>query len=257
MVAIVFCMGPMELRPGPHLIWRLVELHPRHNHALRVITKTFLSSIPSQFMNSSQPIVCVFFKLPPSHHPILRIYEIAWNIFLPQLNRIHEAFEVALASHPSTEAKKIWSEARENASKNMSKLQEISFVCHETAFSFLRFLDALHNGRDNSDSYHLFRDSASKVVWRSGIAQEGMLEFREDIRMVIGRITTILSNDDRDISSFMTESGQSLLELATRVEECNAVLEEYREEFREVKQQSSDVNNSSPSEEEFRMVQQK
>ncbi|XP_006462898.1 hypothetical protein AGABI2DRAFT_144347 [Agaricus bisporus var. bisporus H97] len=139
----------------------------------------------------------------------------------------------------------------------MSKLQEISFACHETAFSFLRFLDALHNGRDNSDSYHSFRDSASKVVWRSGIAQEGMLEFREDMRIVIGRIKTILSNDDRDISSFVTESGQSLLELATGVEECNAALEEYREEFKEVQQQSSNVNNSSPSEEEFRMVQQK
>lgn len=63
--------------------------------------------------------------------------------------------------------------------------------------------------------------------------------------------------DATDISSFVTESSQSLLELATGVEECNAILEEHREELKNVQRQSSDEKNNPPSEEEIRVVQEK
>ncbi|KAF7768642.1 hypothetical protein Agabi119p4_7885 [Agaricus bisporus var. burnettii] len=204
-----------------------------------------------------QPLVCVFLKLPPSHRPVSRIYEIAWDVFLPQLNRLNEAFEAAQAVHPSSEAKKVWSEARKNASKKMSKLQDITFASFNTAFDFLEFLNALYNAKDTSEPYRSFRNSVNQAISRIGIAQEVMLEFREDIRIVIGQFTAIMSNDDRDISPLTTESSQSLLELATGVEECNAVLEEYCEELKEVQQQGSEDKANPPSEEELRVVREK
>ncbi|EKM79611.1 hypothetical protein AGABI1DRAFT_128756 [Agaricus bisporus var. burnettii JB137-S8] len=208
-------------------------------------------------MISSQPIVCVFLKFPPSRRPVVWMYEIAWDVFLPQLNRISEAFEAVQATHPSIEAKKIWLEAQENASEYMIYLQDITFTSHDTARSFLRFLKALQSGRDNSESYRSFRGSVSNAITRTGTAQEGLLELREEIRIVVGRITSILGNDATDISSFITESSQSLLELATGVEECNAILEEHREELKNVQRQSSDEKNNQPSEEEIRVVQEK
>ncbi|XP_006462896.1 hypothetical protein AGABI2DRAFT_179485 [Agaricus bisporus var. bisporus H97] len=159
--------------------------------------------------------------------------------------------------HPSAEASNVWSKTRENASKKMSKLQDINFARWNTAFDFLDFLDALRSGRDNSESYRSLCNSANQAVRRASIAQEAMLDFREDIRFAIGRITTLLSDGGRDISLFITESSQSLLELATGVEECNAILEEHCLEFKEMLQQSSDETSNRPSEEEFRMVQEK
>lgn len=48
-----------------------------------------------------------------------------------------------------------------------------------------------------------------------------------------------------------------MLELATAVEVCHALLEEHLEGLREVKRQRLDANDNSPSEEEFRMVHEK
>ncbi|KAF7763927.1 hypothetical protein Agabi119p4_8464 [Agaricus bisporus var. burnettii] len=48
-----------------------------------------------------------------------------------------------------------------------------------------------------------------------------------------------------------------MLELATAVEECTAILEEHREELKEVQRQSPDENGSPSSEAEFQMVQEK
>ncbi|KAF7768650.1 hypothetical protein Agabi119p4_7893 [Agaricus bisporus var. burnettii] len=208
-------------------------------------------------MTSSQPLVCIFFKLPPSHRPCSRIYEIAWNVLLPQLNRIDEAFIAVQATRPSSEAKKIWAEARRTASEKMFNLQDIPFSSNNTAYYFLQFLDALHSGSDNSEPYQSFLSAAGDAIVRAGTAQKVMVEFREEIRIVVGRITNILSNDGRDVSSFVTESSQSLLELATGVEECNAILEEHREEFKMVQRQSSDEKSNPPSEEEIRVVQEK
>ncbi|KAF7768636.1 hypothetical protein Agabi119p4_7879 [Agaricus bisporus var. burnettii] len=204
-----------------------------------------------------QPLVCVFLKLPPSHQSAQGLYEIAWNVFLPQLNRLNNAIETAQATHPVTEARKIWSEARASASRKMEELQSITITCSDIALGFLSFLHALRTGRRNSEAYHAFLDSTREAFDVAGIAQEAMLDFREDIRIVVGRIATLLSNDGKDISSFVTESSQSLLKLATGVEECNAILEEYREAIKEAQRQSLDEKDNPPSEEEFHMVQEK
>ncbi|EKM79562.1 hypothetical protein AGABI1DRAFT_107005 [Agaricus bisporus var. burnettii JB137-S8] len=142
----------------------------------------------------------------------------------------------------------------------MEELQSITITCSDIALGFLSFLHALRTGRGNSEAYHAFLDSTREAFDVAGIAQEAMLDFREDIRIVVGRIATILSNassDGNDISSFVTESSQSLLELATGVEECNAILEEYREAIKEAQRQSLDESDNPPSEEEFLMVQEK
>ncbi|EKM79602.1 hypothetical protein AGABI1DRAFT_128746 [Agaricus bisporus var. burnettii JB137-S8] len=204
-----------------------------------------------------QPLVCVFLKLPPSHQSVQGIYEIAWNVLLPQLLRLNNAIEAAQASHPPSEAKKIWSEARERAVEKVAELQSASYTCYHTAIAFLAFLHALRRERGNSEAYHNFLAYTHQVLHKIGIAQEAMLDFREDIRIVVGRITTILSSDANDISSFVTKSSQSLLELATGVEECNAILEGYREEIKEAQRQSLNENDNPPSEEEFHMVQEK
>jgi hypothetical protein len=59
------------------------------------------------------------------------------------------------------------------------------------------------------------------------------------------------------MSSFVTESSQSVLKIATAVAECGAILEEYRDEFTEVQRQSFDEKDDPPSDEEFQMVQEK
>jgi hypothetical protein len=59
------------------------------------------------------------------------------------------------------------------------------------------------------------------------------------------------------MSSFITESSQSVLEIATTVEECGAILEEYRDEFTEVQRQGFDEKDNPPSDEEFQMVREK
>ncbi|XP_006462894.1 hypothetical protein AGABI2DRAFT_193967 [Agaricus bisporus var. bisporus H97] len=208
-------------------------------------------------MTELRPLVCVFLKLPPSHRSVLRIHEIAWNVFLPQLKRLNDAFEATQVTHASPEAKKIWLEMRRISAEKMDKLESIAFMNHSTAFGFLEFLDALHTGRDGSEAYNNFRGDSYRIFNEAGQAQDVLLKFREDIRVAVGRITTILSKDNDDISSFVTESSQSLLELATGVEECNALLEEHREEVKEVQRQSFDEKDNRPSEEEFQMVREK
>jgi hypothetical protein len=59
------------------------------------------------------------------------------------------------------------------------------------------------------------------------------------------------------MSSFITESGQSVLEIATAVEECGALLEEYRDELTEVQRRSFDAKDNPPSDEEFQVVREK
>jgi hypothetical protein len=59
------------------------------------------------------------------------------------------------------------------------------------------------------------------------------------------------------LSSYSTESDPSILETVIAVEECRALLEEFRDEFTEVQQQSSDDKGNSPSEDESPMVQEK
>jgi hypothetical protein len=75
----------------------------------------------------------------------------------------------------------------------MSALQNVSFTNYSTAFGFVGFLDALQRGRYISEAYDDFQASAREAVWKAGLAQEVMLQFREDLRIVVGRITTIMS----------------------------------------------------------------
>ncbi|EKM79564.1 hypothetical protein AGABI1DRAFT_128711 [Agaricus bisporus var. burnettii JB137-S8] len=208
-------------------------------------------------MASSHPLVCVFLKLPPSHQSVWGIYEIAWIVFLPQLVRLNNAIEATQATHPATEVKKIWSEARARASYKMAALQSVSITCNDIALGFLAFLHTLRTGRGKDEIYRAFLTSTRGAFNLAGIAQAAMLDFREDIRIVVGRIITILSSEGKNITTFTTESSQSLLELATGVEECNAILEEYREAIIEAQRQSLDENDNPPSEEEFLMVQEK
>ncbi|XP_006462891.1 hypothetical protein AGABI2DRAFT_193964 [Agaricus bisporus var. bisporus H97] len=208
-------------------------------------------------MASSRPLVYVFLKLPPGHRSILRIHKIAWNVFLPQLKRLNDAFEATQVTHASPEAKKIWLEMRRISAEKMDKLENVAFVNYSTAFGFLKFLDALHTGRDGSEAYDYFRDNSWRAFNEAGYAQDVLLKFREDVRVVVGRITTILSSDNKEISSFVTESSQSLLELATGIEECNGILEEHRGEVKAVQRQSLDEKDNRLSEEEFQMVREK
>ncbi|XP_006462890.1 hypothetical protein AGABI2DRAFT_193963 [Agaricus bisporus var. bisporus H97] len=204
-----------------------------------------------------QPLVCVFFKLPPSPVSLPRIHEIAWTVFLPQLNRLNDAFQAVQITHPSPGAQKIWSEARQSAAKKMSRLQELAFLNYDTAGNFLLFVKASRLGRNNPEAYHTFLTRAHQAAKKSGSVQEVLLKFREDIRIVVGQIATLMSGNGKDVSSFTSESSQSLLELATAVEECNAILEEHREEFKEVQRQKLDENDNPPSEAEFQMVEEK
>ncbi|KAF7768632.1 hypothetical protein Agabi119p4_7875 [Agaricus bisporus var. burnettii] len=204
-----------------------------------------------------QPLVCVFFKLPPSLQSVPRIHEIAWTVFLPQLNRLNDAFQAVQTTHPSPEAQKIWSEARQSAAKKMSRLQELAFLNYDTAGNFLLFVKASRLGRNNPEAYHTFLTRAHQAAKKSGSVQEVLLKFREDIRIVVGQITTLMSGNGKDVSSFTSESSQSMLELATAVEECNAILEGHREELKEVQRQKLDENDNHPSEEEFQMVEEK
>ncbi|EKM79610.1 hypothetical protein AGABI1DRAFT_85420, partial [Agaricus bisporus var. burnettii JB137-S8] len=71
-------------------------------------------------ITSSQPLVGVvsYIAFSPDVDPT----------FLLQLIRLNEAFEAAQATHPSPEAKKIWSEARRSAAKKMRNLQDVAYV---------------------------------------------------------------------------------------------------------------------------------
>jgi hypothetical protein len=109
------------------------------------------------------------------------------------LNRLDQAFETAHTTHPSPEAKKIWSEARKAAAKKMDKLEDVAFMNHHTAFGFLEFLNALHREKHASEAYHDFQKAARVAARKAGSAQEIMIEFREDLRIVVGQITTIMS----------------------------------------------------------------
>ncbi|EKM74164.1 hypothetical protein AGABI1DRAFT_133557 [Agaricus bisporus var. burnettii JB137-S8] len=208
-------------------------------------------------MTSSQPLVCVFLKLPPSHQLNSRIHKIAWNVFLPQLDRLNQALEAAWVAHPSSAAKNIWSEARKSAAEKMNSLLEVAYMNYDTASSFLYFLKSLLIGGGNSGAYKAVLSSARRAVRETVMAQEALLNFREDIRIAVSQITTLMSSGGNDISLFITESSASMLELATAVEECHALLEEHLEGLREVKRQRLDANDNQPSEEEFRMVHEK
>ncbi|EKM79605.1 hypothetical protein AGABI1DRAFT_128749 [Agaricus bisporus var. burnettii JB137-S8] len=123
-------------------------------------------------MSSSHPLVCIFFKLPPSRQSLLRIHEIAWNVFLPQLNRLNDTFEAVQAAHPSPEVNIIWSEARQFAAEKMNKLQDVVYQNYETGSHFLEFAEALQLGRSHSDEYDEFRYSTCQAYhWAPGSYQ--------------------------------------------------------------------------------------
>ncbi|EKM79598.1 hypothetical protein AGABI1DRAFT_120944 [Agaricus bisporus var. burnettii JB137-S8] len=204
-----------------------------------------------------QPLVCVFLKLPPSPQSVPRIHEIAWNVFLPQLDRLNDAFEAAQITHLSPEAKKIWLDARRSAAKKMSYLRDVTYLNYDAAGKFLAFVEASHLGRNNSKAYDTFQTGVYHAIRKTRTAQEVLLKFREDIRIVVNQITTLISDNGKDVSSFTSESSQSMLEIATAVEECNAILEGHREELEEVQRQKLDENDNPPSEAEFQMVEEK
>ncbi|KAF7763928.1 hypothetical protein Agabi119p4_8465 [Agaricus bisporus var. burnettii] len=130
-------------------------------------------------MTSSKPLVCVFLKLPPSRQSVSQIHEIAWNEFHPQLIRLNDAFEAAQATYPSPKARKIWSEARKSAARRMSKLQDIGYMNFDTAHCFLEFMKALQLWRGNP-----------------GAHSELLSKFREDIRIGVGHITSVMSGGE-------------------------------------------------------------
>ncbi|KAF7768639.1 hypothetical protein Agabi119p4_7882 [Agaricus bisporus var. burnettii] len=208
-------------------------------------------------MVEPRPLVCVFFKLPPSHQSVPRLHEIARNVLLPPLNRLSQALEAAQTMHPSSEAKEIWSETRQDAAEKMIDLERVGNMNYRIAYAFLKFLDSLRGGTNGSKAYDEFRYNAREGFDEAHKVQDIMLKFREDVRIAVGRITTMLSSDDKEMTSFVTECSERILELATGIEECNAILEEYREEVKELQQQSFDEKDNRPSEEEFQVVREK
>jgi hypothetical protein len=78
----------------------------------------------------------------------------------------------------------------------MSQLQDVSFMNYTAASGFLEFLGALHRGTYVSEAYRDFQDFAREAVSKAGSAQEVMIQFREDLRIAIGRITAIMSGGE-------------------------------------------------------------
>ncbi|EKM79614.1 hypothetical protein AGABI1DRAFT_92101 [Agaricus bisporus var. burnettii JB137-S8] len=140
----------------------------------------------------------------------------------------------------------------------MNCLEDVAYMNYDIAGKFLTFMEALHLRRNNSVAYYnKFLSCAHYAVKETITAQEVLLKFRDDIRIVVDKITTLISGNSKDVSLFTSESSQSMLELATAVEECIAILEGHRKELKNVQRQKLDENDDHPSEAEFQMLQEK
>jgi hypothetical protein len=112
------------------------------------------------------------------------------------VKRLNHAFEAAQAVHRSSEAKRIWLEARKSAAQNLESLQNVSFDQYAVAFTFLFFLGSLHKGTHISEAYNEFQGISRQAVRNASIAQEVMVQLRENLRIAIAQITTILSGSE-------------------------------------------------------------
>lgn len=110
--------------------------------------------------------------------------------------RLNDTFEAAQATYPSPEAKKIWSETRRSAAKKMSCLVDVAYLNYYTAGNFLVFVKDTQLGRNNFEAYHRFQSGAYHTARKTRIAQEVLLEFREDIRIVVDKIATLISGSE-------------------------------------------------------------
>jgi hypothetical protein len=110
-----------------------------------------------------------------------------------------------------------------------------------------RRLDSLRGERYVSFTYDKFQAYVRRAVEDAGTTQEAIIQFREDLRSAVGRITSIMDGelsvfdvsgyfsehmlgvDAKEMPSYSTENNDSILEIAVAVEECRAVLEEFRD----------------------------
>lgn len=68
---------------------------------------------------------------------------------------------------------------------------------YDIAGKFLTFMEALHLGRKNSVAYYnKFLSCAHYAVKETITAQEVLLKFRDDIRIVVDKITTLISGSE-------------------------------------------------------------
>lgn len=61
-------------------------------------------------------------------------------------------------------------------------------------------------------------------------------------------------------SIFATENAQAIIELLNAIDECNVLLEQYRDYFRKIEKQTEDENFiklTPPSEQEVQMMQER
>ncbi|KAF7775855.1 hypothetical protein Agabi119p4_4248 [Agaricus bisporus var. burnettii] len=211
-------------------------------------------------MTDSQPLVCVFFQLPPSQQLFTQIHDIPWLILLPQLDELSTALETFLESNPSSTAMKALLEARKAMGRKMIPLRDMMLSGRDFSRQYFEYVDNVSETRRVSEyvkrPYDVMAEKAGNKVEK---AQQALSDFREELEGAVFRVTSLIG-DNNGASLFITESRLIVSTMITAIEECNSLLEEFGEMFRNITKQGFDpesFEHNPPSDEECHLVSEK
>ncbi|XP_006460437.1 hypothetical protein AGABI2DRAFT_192145 [Agaricus bisporus var. bisporus H97] len=212
-------------------------------------------------MTDPQPLVCVFFRLPPGQQSFTRIRDVAWVVLLPELEKLTTALETLLITNPSSTAKKALLEARKAMGSKMDPMREAMLAGRDFSRHYFKYVDSVFETKTVSpDVKRAYTIEARNTAKKVEEAQQALTEFREELEGVVFRIMSAIGGDDNNESLFIAESSQIVSTMVTAIEECKSIIQEFKEMILNITKQGFDpeaYEHNPPSDEECQLVSEK
>ncbi|KAF7775854.1 hypothetical protein Agabi119p4_4247 [Agaricus bisporus var. burnettii] len=212
-------------------------------------------------MTDPQPLVCVFFRLPPGQQSFTRIRDIAWLVLLPELETLTTALETLLITNPSSTAKIALLKARKAMGSKMDPMRDAMLTGRDFSRHYFKYVDSVFETKTVSpDVKRAYTIEARNTAKKVEEAQQALTEFREELEGVVFRIMSAIGGDDNNESLFIVESSQIVSTMVTAIEECKSILQKFKEMILDITKQGFDpevYEHNPPSDEECQLVSEK
>ncbi|XP_006460442.1 hypothetical protein AGABI2DRAFT_142672 [Agaricus bisporus var. bisporus H97] len=212
-------------------------------------------------MTDLQPVACLFFRHPPSQELFTQIHDIPWLVLLPELEKLTTALETFLVTNPSSTAMDALLKARKAMESKMNPLRDAMLSARDFSRHYFEFVDNVFKNRVLSQYVkEVYTALAHETAKKAEEAQQALTEFREELEGGVFRVRSSVGGDDNTVSLFTTQSSQIVSTMVTAIEECNSLLQEFKETFLTITKQGFDpeaYEHNPPSDEECQLVSEK
>ncbi|KAF7776828.1 hypothetical protein Agabi119p4_5221 [Agaricus bisporus var. burnettii] len=152
-------------------------------------------------------------------------------------------------------------ESRRTMGSKMIPLRDVMLTGRDFSRHYIEFVDGVSEDRMLTAYVKgAYTVIAQKAATKAKEAQQALTEFREELESVVARVTSSMDGDNNDVSSFITESRLIVSTMVTAIEECNSLLEEFKEMFLNIDKQAFNIESyerNTPSDEEYELVGEK